>query len=557
MSSQSSFPAAGEFHGIAVEPDDPEQLFTVITVLGRGAYGSVYKVQNKKTGEIVAAKEIPNVSDEELQAVRREIQMLQECAHPNVVRYRGTYRTMGALWITMEYCAGGSIDNILKVLKTPLAEEQIQYVCREMLKGLQYLHANHKIHRDIKGGNVLLTDTGDVKLSDFGVAVQLMNTMSRRNSFIGTLYWMSPEAIQEKEYDHRADIWSLGITVIELAELAPPHSDMHYARALFQIPAQPPPQLQSRDMWSPAMHRFVARCLVKDPARRPSATELLSDPFVANCRGTANHMIALLDEYRIRTVNMSTARRLGEESSSEESTQAGPRSEQPEVGHGCDNDANGEEVGGGAAAEEGDAAGDQALDAAGNGVSDAEPQPPRPSCVAGAAGAAIKNVATDGRPSAAVAADATSGVAPQHPHGRGRSASAIVAGHGAGGGGVGVNGANGMAVLGPARGEYTSLVDVPFLSLDDLSLDELGKPTTDVDIRCLVSDRDRLWEGAGSDSFMSSSAPRLNHVTEVLIQQVAHFQDGIYAQGVTKEEIERARALVTKCGGVLKSLLRI
>jgi serine/threonine protein kinase len=221
----------------------------------------------------------------------------------------------------MEYCAGGSVDAFFKVLKRPLSEPLIALVCREVLKGLVYLHSKHKIHRDIKGGNILLTSKGEVKLADFGVSTELVHTMSRRNSFIGTLYWMAPEAIQEKEYDERADLWSLGITVIEMAEGSPPHMGMHYARALFAIPKDPPPTLQSRDQWSPLMHKFTSRLLIKDPNARPTAVTMLSDPFVApdRCNGRAE-LVEMINELILRRDALPTARRLGEMSTASSAT---------------------------------------------------------------------------------------------------------------------------------------------------------------------------------------------------------------------------------------------
>eukprot|EP01087_Luapelamoeba_hula_P019366 TRINITY_DN6403_c0_g1_i2.p2 TRINITY_DN6403_c0_g1~~TRINITY_DN6403_c0_g1_i2.p2 ORF type:complete len:154 (-),score=29.53 TRINITY_DN6403_c0_g1_i2:730-1191(-) len=143
----------------------------------------------------------------------------------------------------MEYCGGGSAIDICNILGTGINEDQIALICREALRGLEYLHRIKKLHRDIKGGNILLTDQGDVKLADFGVSATLASTFSKRNTFVGTSYWMAPEVIRENKYDGRADVWSLGITAIELAETLPPYSQIHPMRVLFMISKAQPPTL--------------------------------------------------------------------------------------------------------------------------------------------------------------------------------------------------------------------------------------------------------------------------------------------------------------------------
>lgn len=305
-----------DFHGIVIEKENPEELFEHLSILGKGTFGTVIKARNTITNEIVAIKQILLGNEDEIDIIRKEIRILQECTHCNIVQYRGTYKTINALWITMEFCGGGSVDMVFKVLGRPLPESLIAYICREVLSGLVYLHAHHKIHRDIKGGNVLLTEDGDVKLADFGVSTELLHTLSKRNSFIGTLYWMAPEAIQEKEYDERADLWSLGITVIEMAEGSPPRAGYPCARALFAIPREPPPTLTAhRDRWSPVMHAFVARMLQKDPNKRPTAAQLLLDPFVAADRsGSKEELRKFVEDVIAKSESMTTARRLGEES---------------------------------------------------------------------------------------------------------------------------------------------------------------------------------------------------------------------------------------------------
>lgn len=175
---------------------------------------------------------------------------------------------------------------MLTVLGAPFSEQHIAAVCCAILKGLNYLHSKRKIHRDVKAGNVLLTEDGDVKLADFGVSAQLNNTISRRQTVIGTPYWMAPEVIQETSYDGKADVWSLGITAIEIAEGKPPLSGIHPMRAIFMIPNKPPPTLSDTEKWSPEFNDFIAQCLIKDSNQRPSAKDLLKHPFIKKAKST-------------------------------------------------------------------------------------------------------------------------------------------------------------------------------------------------------------------------------------------------------------------------------
>lgn len=309
-----------DYGGIEIEPENPEELFEVLSIIGKGNFGRVYKARNRNSGEIVAVKQMLAVEDE-VESLRKEVEMLRLCGHENVVAYKGTYKTMNDLWIAMEYCAGGSVDSIYTVARRPLCEALIAYIMREVLKGLVYMHSHHMIHRDVKGGNILLTGNGGVKLADFGVSAQMMHTLSRRNSFIGTLYWMAPEAILEKEYDERADMWSLGITLIEIAEGMPPHMGALSGPAIFKIPREPPPTLRRPDVWSPLMRAFLARLVVKDPSQRPTAAMMLQDPFVTQHRiGTAEELAVVIREVAERAEGMTTARRLGEESSGSDGT---------------------------------------------------------------------------------------------------------------------------------------------------------------------------------------------------------------------------------------------
>ncbi|XP_055383366.1 mitogen-activated protein kinase kinase kinase kinase 5 isoform X9 [Condylostylus longicornis] len=210
--------------------------------------------------------------------------MMRDCRHPNIIAYYGSYLRRDKLWICMEYCGGGSLQDIYQVTG-PLTEQQIAYMCRETLKGLEYLHSMGKMHRDIKGANILLTENGDVKLADFGVSAQITATINKRKSFIGTPYWMAPEvaAVERKGgYNQLCDIWACGITAIELAELQPPMFDLHPMRALFLMSKSgfKPPTLKDKDKWSPTFHNFIKTALTKNPKKRPTAERLLQHPFV-------------------------------------------------------------------------------------------------------------------------------------------------------------------------------------------------------------------------------------------------------------------------------------
>eukprot|EP00698_Gefionella_okellyi_P000233 TRINITY_DN10198_c0_g1_i1.p1 TRINITY_DN10198_c0_g1~~TRINITY_DN10198_c0_g1_i1.p1 ORF type:complete len:450 (-),score=114.11 TRINITY_DN10198_c0_g1_i1:102-1451(-) len=261
--------------------EDPTRLFELFELLGKGSFGSVYKARRIATGATVAVKLLPMDDDESIEDVRKEISILKDCNHPNVVKYFGCYVKDDKLWIAMEYCGGGSLSGACAALEGGLSEQHIAAIMREALKGLAYLHEHHKIHRDIKGANILLTETGEVKLADFGVSAQLANTMARRNTLVGTPFWMAPEVIQEKTYDGRADIWSLGITCIEAAEGLPPLSHIHPLRVLFMIPRDAPPTLTDQTLWSANFNSFVKDALQKDPRARPAAAVLLQHKFVS------------------------------------------------------------------------------------------------------------------------------------------------------------------------------------------------------------------------------------------------------------------------------------
>ncbi|XP_055075237.1 serine/threonine-protein kinase 3 [Misgurnus anguillicaudatus] len=260
----------------------PEEVFDVLEKLGEGSYGSVFKAIHKESGQVVAIKQVPVESD--LQEIIKEISIMQQCDSPYVVKYYGSYFKNTDLWIVMEYCGAGSVSDIIRLRNKTLTEDEIATVLKSTLKGLEYLHFMRKIHRDIKAGNILLNTEGHAKLADFGVAGQLTDTMAKRNTVIGTPFWMAPEVIQEIGYNCVADIWSLGITSIEMAEGKPPYADIHPMRAIFMIPTNPPPTFRKPELWSDEFTDFVKKCLVKNPEQRATATQLLQHPFITNAK---------------------------------------------------------------------------------------------------------------------------------------------------------------------------------------------------------------------------------------------------------------------------------
>ncbi|CAN9514685.1 unnamed protein product [Ophioblennius macclurei] len=285
---------------------DPAGIFELVEVVGNGTYGQVYKGRHVKTGQLAAIK-VMEVTEEEEEEIKLEINMLKSYSHHrNIATYYGAFIKKGPagqdhqLWLVMEYCGAGSVTDLVKKTKgNCLKEDWIAYICREVLRGLSHLHSHHVIHRDIKGQNVLLTENAEVKLVDFGVSAQLDKTIGRRNTFIGTPYWMAPEVIAcdenpEATYDYRSDLWSLGITALEMAEGAPPLCDMHPMRALFLIPRNPPPKLKSRK-WSKRFLSFVDSCLIKNHLHRPTTEALLRHAFIRDLANERQVRIMLKD----------------------------------------------------------------------------------------------------------------------------------------------------------------------------------------------------------------------------------------------------------------------
>ncbi|KTF78493.1 hypothetical protein cypCar_00008578 [Cyprinus carpio] len=285
---------------------DPAGIFELVELVGNGTYGQVYKGRHVKTGQLAAIK-CMDVTGEEEEEIKAEINMLKKYSHHrNIATYYGAFikkNPLGVddqLWLVMEFCGAGSVTDLIKNTKgNSLREDWTAYISREILRGLTHLHLHKVIHRDIKGQNVLLTENAEVKLVDFGVSAQLDRTVSRRNTFIGTPYWMAPEVIACDEnpdatYDYKSDLWSLGITAIEMAEGAPPLCDMHPMRALFLIPRNPAPRLKSKK-WSKKFQSFIESCLVKNHNQRPSTEQLLKHPFIRELPNERQSRIQLKD----------------------------------------------------------------------------------------------------------------------------------------------------------------------------------------------------------------------------------------------------------------------
>ncbi|ELT99016.1 hypothetical protein CAPTEDRAFT_226205 [Capitella teleta] len=259
--------------------EDPDKVFKDLREIGHGSFGAVYYARHNVTREVVAIKKMSysgRQSTEKWQDILKEVKFFSELRHRFCIEYKGCYLHEHTAWLVMEYCLGSASD-IVEVHKKPLREDEIAAICKDALYGLEYLHSKNRIHRDVKAGNILLTENGIIKLADFGSA----SMVSPANSFVGTPYWMAPEvilAMDEGQYDGKVDVWSLGITCIELAERKPPLFNMNAMSALYHIAQNNSPSLSGGEFWSDDFHAFVDSCLVKIPGDRPSSADFSSDP---------------------------------------------------------------------------------------------------------------------------------------------------------------------------------------------------------------------------------------------------------------------------------------
>uniref|UniRef100_A0A672MS40 non-specific serine/threonine protein kinase n=1 Tax=Sinocyclocheilus grahami TaxID=75366 RepID=A0A672MS40_SINGR len=260
---------------------NPEEVWEIVGELGDGAFGKVYKAQNKQTGILAAAKVIDTKTEEELEDYMVEIDILASCDHQYIVKLLDAFYYESKLWpFCMYMCVSAELER-------SLTEPQIRVVCKQTLEALTYLHENKIIHRDLKAGNILFTSDGDVKLADFGVSAKNTKTLQRRDSFIGTPYWMAPEVVmcetsKDRPYDYKADIWSLGVTLIELAQIEPPNHEMNPMRVLLKIAKSEPPTLATPSRWSPEFSDFLRKALDKNVDNRWNTLQLLQHPFVSN-----------------------------------------------------------------------------------------------------------------------------------------------------------------------------------------------------------------------------------------------------------------------------------
>lgn len=256
--------------------------YSIKLCIGRGNFGDVYMAEARDSLEVVAIKVINlDASDEDVSVTVLEIQLLSRLRSKYITKYHEAFVSNMSLWIVMEYCGGGSCSDLLKCHKR-VSEDVAGYIIRSAMLGLQYLHAQRKVHRDIKSANILLTNSGEVKLADFGVSGEMTMTQLKKHTFVGTPFWMAPEVIKRRNsgYDEKADIWSIGITAIELVTGTPPLSEYDPMKILFEIPNNEPPTLEHHLSLSINIKDFVKYCLKKDPTERPTAKLLLSHRFL-------------------------------------------------------------------------------------------------------------------------------------------------------------------------------------------------------------------------------------------------------------------------------------
>eukprot|EP01133_Synstelium_polycarpum_P013342 gene13342-15693_t len=264
-----------------VSKEDPTKIYKNMTKIGEGAAGEVFVATSSKNSKRVAIKKI-EINNENAKLLVTEIAIMKTSQHENIVNYIDSYIVNDReLWVAMEFMGGGCLTDILEAFDNiKMTEPQIAYVVRETLRSLQYIHSLHRIHRDIKSDNILLGSEGTVKIADFGYAAQLTQKQQKRNTVVGTPYWMAPELIRGHDYGIKVDIWSLGIMMMEMAEGEPPYMDFPPLRALFLITTKGIPPLKEQTKWTKDFHDFFAKCLDINNQTRPDASALLKHPFI-------------------------------------------------------------------------------------------------------------------------------------------------------------------------------------------------------------------------------------------------------------------------------------
>jgi len=255
---------------------DPRDFYKIMREEGKGGFGKVFKGVNKATGDKCAIKVMQHSGEKERRFNIGEYGFLRFCDHPNIVKYFACYETHNELWGIMEYLEGGTLEQAVKAYN--FAENQIAYVAREVLRALAFLHSENLVHRDLKSGNIMLSTQGEIKIIDFGLCVDISNGM--KTSMVGSPFWMPPEMIQRKPYDHKVDLWSLGICLMELANGNPPHAKSSI-KAMFTVGTEGYPQpFEKPKLWSDEFKEFLSLCLQMDPQNRPSSAELLQHAFM-------------------------------------------------------------------------------------------------------------------------------------------------------------------------------------------------------------------------------------------------------------------------------------
>ncbi|XP_039280465.1 neither inactivation nor afterpotential protein C isoform X3 [Nilaparvata lugens] len=281
---------------------DPGDRYELGDVLGSGVYGTVYAATDSQSGDKKVAIKVQGYNSDTKQDLEEEYNILSELAtHPNFPDFYGAYKKQNSsgdeIWFVMQLCEGGSITDLVRGLQKQnkrMTEEHIAYILKETVKALVHLHEHNIIHRDVRGSNILVTHNGEIKLIDFGLSRNAKNSEGRRGTSVGSPSWMAPEVVtaakSDSSYDSRIDVWSLGITAIELGDGKAPFEDIHPTRALFQIVRNPPPLLYRPANWTQIYNDFIAECLEKNPENRPFMVEILEHPFLTNLPENDYHL---------------------------------------------------------------------------------------------------------------------------------------------------------------------------------------------------------------------------------------------------------------------------